>query len=53
MTSLLRHIQQTGSDDVITDEKTSNSMTTLNPEKTPASDSLDLISSISSIELVF
>ena len=50
MTSLLRHVQQTGSDDVITDEITVNSMTTSNQEKMPDSDSLDPISSISSIE---
>ena len=49
MTSLLRHLQQTGSDDVINDDVITNSMTTSNP----VSDSLDPISSISSIELVF
>ena len=40
MTSLLRHIEQTGSDDVDTS----------NPEKIPSFDSLD---PISSIEYVF
>ena len=51
MTSLLSNFQQTGSADVKIDNVTTNSMTT--SEKIPASDSLDPILSISSIELVF
>ena len=53
MTSLLRHIQKTGSDDVIIDDVTTNSTSKINLDKKPASDSLDPILSISSIELVF
>ena len=49
MTSLLSHLQQTGKDDVITDDVITSSMTTSNQ----VSDSLDPISSISSIEFVF
>merc|ERR1719427_2370952 len=51
MTSLLSHLQRVtaGSDDVTTDDVSTNSMTTSNPEKIPSPDSFDPVSSISSI----